>query len=156
MASPRPQSLKGKSAVTSNSVTQMVNMHMEKVARREIGTLATIQRLPPGQKIIAPENLPHLTPYYRRPLNFSCLDDIGHGIKVERGALLFLHSTASVFLRPHLMGILFLQSMPHAGKSPTLFCLMTPFSLEPQFSSRTEFSSHPAAPFLPQSLKPSP
>ncbi|XP_068834483.1 ABI gene family member 3 isoform X2 [Capricornis sumatraensis] len=60
---------------------RMVNMHMEKVARREIGTLATVQRLPPGQKIIAPENLPHLTPYYRRPLNFSCLDDIGHGIK---------------------------------------------------------------------------
>ena len=86
MASPSPQSLKGKSAVTSNSVTQMVNMHMEKVARREIGTLATVQRLPPGQKIITPESLPHLTPYYRRPLNFSCLDDIGHGIKVERGA----------------------------------------------------------------------
>ena len=86
MASPPPQSFKGKSIVTSNSVTQMVNMHMEKVARREIGTLATVQRLPPGQKIIAPESLPHLTPYYRRPLNFSCLDDIGHGIKVERGA----------------------------------------------------------------------
>lgn len=64
---------------------QMVNMHMEKVARREIGTLATVQRLPPGQKVIAPESLPPLTPYYRRPLNFCCLDDIGHGIKVERG-----------------------------------------------------------------------
>ncbi|XP_069399299.1 ABI gene family member 3 isoform X2 [Ovis canadensis] len=64
-----------------STLGQMVNMHMEKVARREIGTLATVQRLPPGQKIIAPENLPHLTPYYRRPLNFSCLDDIGHGIK---------------------------------------------------------------------------
>ncbi|DAA18601.1 ABI gene family member 3 [Bos indicus x Bos taurus] len=64
-----------------STLGQMVNMHMEKVARREIGTLATVQRLPPGQKIIAPESLPHLTPYYRRPLNFSCLDDIGHGIK---------------------------------------------------------------------------
>ncbi|XP_059938149.1 ABI gene family member 3 isoform X2 [Mesoplodon densirostris] len=60
---------------------RMVNMHMEKVARREIGTLATVQRLPPSQKIIAPESLPPLTPYYRRPLNFSCLDDIGHGVK---------------------------------------------------------------------------
>ncbi|XP_069337361.1 ABI gene family member 3 isoform X3 [Eulemur rufifrons] len=60
---------------------RMVNMHMEKVARREIGTLATVQRLPPGQKVIAPESLPPLTPYYRRPLNFGCLDDIGHGIK---------------------------------------------------------------------------
>ncbi|XP_011523175.1 ABI gene family member 3 isoform X2 [Homo sapiens] len=64
-----------------STLGQMVNMHMEKVARREIGTLATVQRLPPGQKVIAPENLPPLTPYCRRPLNFGCLDDIGHGIK---------------------------------------------------------------------------
>ncbi|XP_024600243.1 ABI gene family member 3 [Neophocaena asiaeorientalis asiaeorientalis] len=69
-----------------STLGQMVNMHMEKVARREIGTLATVQRLPPSQKIIAPESLPPLTPYYRRPLNFGCLDDIGHGVKVERGA----------------------------------------------------------------------
>lgn len=60
---------------------QMVNIHKDKVARREIGTLAMVQRLPPGQKIIAPESLPTLTPYYRKPLNFACLDDIGHGIK---------------------------------------------------------------------------
>ncbi|XP_045344438.1 ABI gene family member 3 isoform X1 [Leopardus geoffroyi] len=64
-----------------NTLGQMVSMHMEKVARREIGTLATVQRLPPGQKVIAPDSLPPLTPYYRRPLNFGCLDDIGHGIK---------------------------------------------------------------------------
>ncbi|KAM9045799.1 ABI gene family member 3 isoform 4-T4 [Megaptera novaeangliae] len=64
-----------------STLGQMVNMHMEKVARREIGTLATVQRLPPSQKIIAPESLPPLTPYYRRPLNFCCLDDIGHGVK---------------------------------------------------------------------------
>ncbi|KAB0394512.1 hypothetical protein E2I00_015644 [Balaenoptera physalus] len=66
-----------------STLGQMVNMHMEKVARREIGTLATVQRLPPSQKIIAPESLPPLTPYYRRPLNFCCLDDIGHGVKEQ-------------------------------------------------------------------------
>ncbi|XP_004378171.1 ABI gene family member 3 isoform X1 [Trichechus manatus latirostris] len=64
-----------------STLGQMVNMHMEKVARREIGTLAAVQQLPPGQKIIAPDSLPPLTPYYRKPLNFGCLDDIGHGIK---------------------------------------------------------------------------
>lgn len=64
-----------------STLGQMVNMHMEKVARREIGTLATVQRMFPSQKVIPPESLPALTPYYRRPLNFSCLDDIGHGIK---------------------------------------------------------------------------
>lgn len=83
---------------------------MEKVARREIGTLATVQRLPPGQKVIAPDSLPPLTPYYRRPLNFGCLDDIGHGIKVERGPLLFStnHSLSLVgSLLPSLLLILF-------------------------------------------------
>uniref|UniRef100_A0A8C8TM78 ABI gene family member 3 n=1 Tax=Peromyscus maniculatus bairdii TaxID=230844 RepID=A0A8C8TM78_PERMB len=64
-----------------STLSQMVNMHMEKVARREIGTLATVMRLPPGQKVIPPESLPPLTPYHRRPLNFGCLDDVGHGIK---------------------------------------------------------------------------
>ncbi|OBS77398.1 hypothetical protein A6R68_16111 [Neotoma lepida] len=64
-----------------STLSQMVNMHMEKVARREIGTLATVMRLPPGQKVIPPESLPPLTPYHRKPLNFGCLDDIGHGIK---------------------------------------------------------------------------
>ncbi|XP_028610790.1 ABI gene family member 3 isoform X4 [Grammomys surdaster] len=64
-----------------STLGQMVNMHMEKVARREIGTLATVMRLPPGQKVIPPESLPPLAPYYRKPLNFACLDDIGHGIK---------------------------------------------------------------------------
>lgn len=104
LASP---SLKGKGAVeppltvTLNPVTQMVNMHMEKVARREIGTLATVQRLHPGQKVIAPESLPPLTPYFRKPLNFGCLDDIGHGIKVETGPLLFLHPLPPSLSLPH-------------------------------------------------------
>ncbi|KAF5915935.1 hypothetical protein HPG69_003008 [Diceros bicornis minor] len=114
-----------------STLGQMVNMHMEKVARREIGTLATVRRLPPGQKVIPPESLPSLTPYYRRPLNFGCLDDIGHGIKVERGAL----------------------PLPPRH---TLFCLMSPFSPVARFSSTAMFLSQAAAPFFPHPLKPSP
>lgn len=132
---PPPQrlSLKGKGAVesapaltvTSNPATQMVNMHMEKVARREIGTLATVQRLHPSQKVIAPESLPPLTPYFRKPLNFGCLDDIGHGIKVETGPLLFLH---------HL---------------PPLFCLTAPFPSTSMFlSPRPEANPPPAKPSM--------
>ncbi|XP_010618621.1 ABI gene family member 3 [Fukomys damarensis] len=68
-----------------SSLGQMVNMHLEKVARREIGTLAAVQRLYPGQKVLAPESLPPLTPYCRRPINFGCLDHVGHGVKVQRG-----------------------------------------------------------------------
>ncbi|KAM6174310.1 ABI gene family member 3 [Erethizon dorsatum] len=64
-----------------SALGQMVNMHLEKVARREIGTLATVQRLYPGQKVVVPDSLPPLEPYCRRPINFGCLDDIGHGVK---------------------------------------------------------------------------
>ncbi|XP_074080313.1 ABI gene family member 3 [Macrotis lagotis] len=64
-----------------STLDQMVSIHMEKVGRREIGTLAVFQRLPTNQKIIPPENLPVMEPYYRKPLNFASLDHVGHGMK---------------------------------------------------------------------------
>ncbi|XP_067397200.1 ABI gene family member 3 [Emydura macquarii macquarii] len=62
-------------------IAQMVDMHKEKVARREIGTLTVCKRLPHYQKIISPTYQEPLEAYFRKPLNFSILDDIGHGIK---------------------------------------------------------------------------
>ncbi|KFO71329.1 ABI gene family member 3, partial [Cuculus canorus] len=62
-------------------VAQRVDMHKEKVSRREIGSLTVSKRFPSYQKIMVPPNPPCLEPYYRKPLNFSVLDDIGHGIK---------------------------------------------------------------------------
>uniref|UniRef100_A0A8C8R8W0 ABI gene family member 3 n=1 Tax=Pelusios castaneus TaxID=367368 RepID=A0A8C8R8W0_9SAUR len=62
-------------------IAQMVDMHKEKVARREIGTLTVCKRLPHYQKIISPTYQEPLEPYFRKPLNFSILDDVGHGIK---------------------------------------------------------------------------
>lgn len=58
-------------------------MHKEKVSRREIGSLTVSKRFPSHQKITSPPNPPSLEPYYRKPLNFSILDDVGHGIKVS-------------------------------------------------------------------------
>ncbi|XP_019379194.1 PREDICTED: ABI gene family member 3 [Gavialis gangeticus] len=63
------------------STAQMVDMHKEKVARREIGTLAACKKPPLYQKIIYPQNPERREPYFRKPLNFSILDDVGHGIK---------------------------------------------------------------------------
>ncbi|KAK4808603.1 hypothetical protein QYF61_012673 [Mycteria americana] len=60
-------------------------MHKEKVSRREIGSLTISKRFPSYQKIVPPPSPPCLEPYYRKPLNFSILDDIGHGIKVSPG-----------------------------------------------------------------------
>ncbi|NXW35936.1 ABI3 protein, partial [Phaetusa simplex] len=62
-------------------VAQRVDIHKEKVSRREIGSLTVSKRFPSYQKIMAPPSQPCLEPYYRKPLNFSVLDDIGHGIK---------------------------------------------------------------------------
>lgn len=62
-------------------ITQVVEMHKEKVARREIGTFAICKTFPHYQKIISPAHLEPLEAYYRKPLNFSSLDDIGHGVK---------------------------------------------------------------------------
>ncbi|NWH67274.1 ABI3 protein, partial [Geococcyx californianus] len=62
-------------------VAQRVDMHKEKVSRREIGSLTVSKRFPSYQKVMVPPNPPCLEPYYRKPLNFSILDDIGHGIK---------------------------------------------------------------------------
>uniref|UniRef100_A0A8D0KN91 ABI gene family member 3 n=1 Tax=Salvator merianae TaxID=96440 RepID=A0A8D0KN91_SALMN len=69
------------------SITQIVDMHKEKVARREIGTLAVCKRFPHYQKIIYPNHLEPLEPYYRKPLNFSCLDEVGHGMKDQSSQL---------------------------------------------------------------------
>ncbi|XP_038241507.1 ABI gene family member 3 isoform X2 [Dermochelys coriacea] len=62
-------------------IAQMVDVHKEKVARREIGTLTVCKRPPHYQKIIYPTYQEPLEAYYRKPLNFSILDDVGHGIK---------------------------------------------------------------------------
>ncbi|NXK98504.1 ABI1 protein, partial [Formicarius rufipectus] len=62
-------------------VAQRVDIHKEKVSRREVGSMTISKRFPSCQKIVAPPEPPCLEPYYRKPLNFSVLDDIGHGIK---------------------------------------------------------------------------
>ncbi|XP_038609975.1 ABI gene family member 3 [Tachyglossus aculeatus] len=63
------------------TLSQTVGMHIEKVARRDIGTLAAVQRPASHKKIASPETLPTRGPYYRKPINFGSLDHVGHGIK---------------------------------------------------------------------------
>ncbi|NXO65842.1 ABI3 protein, partial [Phainopepla nitens] len=64
-------------------VAQRVDIHKEKVSRREVGVLTVPKSFPSHQKVVAPPSPPELEPYYRKPLNFSVLDDIGHGVKVS-------------------------------------------------------------------------
>lgn len=61
---------------------QTVDIHKEKVARREIGILTTNKNTSRTHKIIAPSNPERPVRYIRKPIDYAILDDIGHGVKV--------------------------------------------------------------------------
>lgn len=69
---------------------QSVEMHREKVARREIGSFTAQRRVPRCHKLLPPAQPKARPPYSRQPINFQQLDTVGHGVKVggkaaERG-----------------------------------------------------------------------
>ncbi|XP_051969508.1 abl interactor 1a isoform X1 [Xyrauchen texanus] len=64
-----------------NHISQTVDIHKEKVARREIGILTTNKNTSRTHKIIAPGNLERPVRYIRKPVDFTVLDDVGHGVK---------------------------------------------------------------------------
>ncbi|XP_058642839.1 abl interactor 2a isoform X4 [Onychostoma macrolepis] len=66
-----------------NHISQTVDIHKEKVARREIGILTTNKNTSRTHKIIAPANPERPVRYIRKPIDYSSLDDIGHGVKVS-------------------------------------------------------------------------
>ncbi|XP_039522426.1 abl interactor 1a isoform X14 [Pimephales promelas] len=64
-----------------NHISQTVDIHKEKVARREIGILTTNKNTSRTHKIIAPANIERPVRYIRKPIDFTVLDDVGHGVK---------------------------------------------------------------------------
>ncbi|XP_065820928.1 ABI family, member 3a isoform X2 [Labrus bergylta] len=70
-----------------NLIGQTVEMHKEKVARREIGAFTAVRRVPRSHKILPPSQPPAGTQqrpsYSRRPINYQQLDSVGHGMKVS-------------------------------------------------------------------------
>ncbi|MEQ2193209.1 Abl interactor 2 [Xenoophorus captivus] len=60
-----------------------VDIHKEKVARREIGILTTNKNTSRTHKIIAPANMERPVRYIRKPIDYTLLDDVGHGVKVR-------------------------------------------------------------------------
>ena len=52
------------------------------INRREIGILTTNKSLNRQYKIIAPANQERPVKYVRKPIDYSILDDIGHGVRV--------------------------------------------------------------------------
>ncbi|XP_037123321.1 abl interactor 2b isoform X17 [Syngnathus acus] len=66
-----------------NHISQTVDIHKEKVARREIGILTTNKNTSRTHKIIAPANQERPVRYIRKPIDYSLLDDMGHGVKAS-------------------------------------------------------------------------
>ncbi|XP_055007201.1 abl interactor 1a isoform X4 [Boleophthalmus pectinirostris] len=64
-----------------NHISQTVDIHKEKVARREIGILTTNKNTARTHKIIAPANMERPVRYIRKPIDYTLLDDVGHGVK---------------------------------------------------------------------------
>lgn len=63
-------------------ISQAVDIHKEKVARREIGALASSKNITRAQKIVLPTQKERPQKFMRQRLDFTCLDSIGHGTKV--------------------------------------------------------------------------
>uniref|UniRef100_A0A1A8CD18 ABI family, member 3 n=1 Tax=Nothobranchius kadleci TaxID=1051664 RepID=A0A1A8CD18_NOTKA len=66
-----------------NLIGQTVEMHKEKVSRREIGVFTAIRRVPRSHKIIPPTGTQPRPPYSRQPVSLHQLDGLGHGMKVS-------------------------------------------------------------------------
>ncbi|KAK7167823.1 hypothetical protein R3I94_002024 [Phoxinus phoxinus] len=65
-----------------NQIGQTVDMHREKVARREIGAFTVAKRVSRSHKIVPPvKNKDAKLKYSRTPISFSSLDSVGHGMK---------------------------------------------------------------------------
>nr|CAD7438306.1 unnamed protein product [Timema bartmani]CAD7453592.1 unnamed protein product [Timema tahoe]CAD7588105.1 unnamed protein product [Timema genevievae] len=68
-----------------NHIAQTVMIHKEKIARREIGVLTANKTTSRQYKIIAPANPEKPIKYVRKPVDFTALDDLGHGVKATTG-----------------------------------------------------------------------
>uniref|UniRef100_A0A914W7X9 SH3 domain-containing protein n=1 Tax=Plectus sambesii TaxID=2011161 RepID=A0A914W7X9_9BILA len=65
-----------------NNIAQIIDIHKEKVARREIGVLTANKVVQRQHKIITPAHQERPQRYQRTPIDYSALDDLGHGVKL--------------------------------------------------------------------------
>ncbi|XP_055370915.1 abl interactor 2 [Condylostylus longicornis] len=78
-----------------NHSAQTVMIHKEKVARREIGVLTANKVSSRQYKIVAPINPEKPIKYVRKPIDYSILDSIGHGINSSTNRAKLQHRGSS-------------------------------------------------------------
>ncbi|XP_037573889.1 abl interactor 2 isoform X3 [Dermacentor silvarum] len=66
-----------------NHIGQTVMIHKEKVARREIGVLTANKSTLRQHKILAPASQERPVKYIRRPIDYTLLDEVGHGLRTS-------------------------------------------------------------------------
>lgn len=66
----------------SNHLAQSEQIHREKVARREIGLFTANKQPNRIPKVLYPVNPERPLKYIRKPIDYSILDDVGHGVKL--------------------------------------------------------------------------
>lgn len=98
---------------------QTVDIHKEKVARREIGILTTNKNTARTHKIIAPANVERPVRYIRKPIDYNVLDDVGHGVKVSRLSFIYclLHIWSQISLLSPLVYLCF------CSLTSSLYCI---------------------------------
>ncbi|OQV23805.1 putative Abl interactor 1 [Hypsibius exemplaris] len=66
-------------------IGQTVMVHKEKIARREIGALATTNKsMHRSPKVLPPPSPERAIRYTRRPVDYAIYDDLGHGMKLSQ------------------------------------------------------------------------
>ena len=83
------------------SSVQMVDIHKEKVARREIGQLASGKNVVRLHKVQAPSQKERQQKYVRVKMDFGSLDHIGHGVRSGEPAHSFVEQRMSTVVRRH-------------------------------------------------------
>lgn len=66
-----------------NNIGLLVDIHKEKIARRDIGIYTGSKNFSKSHKIVPPPHPEKVRKYKRQEIDYSILDDIGHGVKLN-------------------------------------------------------------------------
>ncbi|KAH9421162.1 Abl interactor 2, partial [Dermatophagoides pteronyssinus] len=87
-----------------NYISQKFQFHNEKVARRKIALLTSAKAMVRQPKVLMPANQEKQSKYIRKPIDFSLLDDIGHGVKISNQSS-FLRSLTTANTSGRMSGV---------------------------------------------------
>ncbi len=83
------------------SYLQALEIHKEKVARREIGALASSKNITRTQKVVQPSQRERPQKYMRHRIDFNSLDHIGHGVRTSSNELPRKFTSTQAEVRSH-------------------------------------------------------